>query len=1055
MSIALDDYLIDRKLGAGGLADVFAATSPDGKVVALKLLREPDRGGGHVRRFLREGRLLQRFSHPALPKCFDIVEGDRPYIVLELMEGETLSERVRGSGPLASDQVIRVATEVMGALQYLHSHGVVHRDVKSANIFLKNDGKVMLMDLGLAVDPVDPFNTTLGDVMGTYAYMAPEQIAGAEMDRRADLYSLGVSCFEALVGKRPFGAIGAAAMLQAQRQEGATTVTDSVPEDTPGRLVEFLTRLMAWDPTARPASAGVALAILTGRAGFQRELEEPPLVGRNAAIGAIEAVLDSGVRLQLVSEDGMGVGRVLRVAWNSANARKMEVVSLRCRRRASGLLALDQLRDQLEACVGKLDSGVVNLAKALNDLHAESGVLLIIEDIDHASIENRLAIEELLNDTQLPVLLSSNVPLEFPGRELILRPLRVNEVRQMISGMLSGGEPPPGMAEELFRLTGGVPAAISAAVKDLHSRGLLIFDGLDDEGEVRWTLTGDLASRPGAVLRDFAEGILEKLPEDERNLLDVLGVAGEPVPLFLALAASELDTASLVPNRLVQRGLVIEKQRPDGLWLELKRPAMATLVVSNMSRENQRYVHARFASCMEQEEPSRWRDERLAIHQALGSPENEAPRALVGLGTWLAKSGDYVRCLDVLERASHHLHLDPLTATYGALARGTSLLGLARFSEAADAFLACRRLSEEQNRDDLVAQSMLELSEACRQFGNVTRSQQAAQDALRFLGSRAEVNARARAEVLQAFVHLNLGELAEAEGLFLSLSAAEDLPVDLAARIQLGLLLVQSELGHIDQAAIELEDLLKDLEDEEVGIRTEVAYYLGRAQLEAGQTARAQETIWMLDRFIRESGVARARVLGTVLQAALDTDCGDLHAAGGGLRRLRGLEYAPTVARMDFWRVRGDVRLFRGDHPAALAAHQRGAEEAERCGWKARRAYHEAMRAVLTGAGEELGEALGWLHAEGHRQLSARILLAGARVGADPEVMAAAVGAAQESGNRFLHLRALHLAGSSEAAASAELLSRQLHDWMRADKRSHFAQTPHVKWLGSRLFSST
>ena len=114
MTIALDDYLIDRKLGAGGLADVFAATDPDGKVVALKLLREPERGGGHVRRFLREGRLLQRFSHPSLPKCFDIIEGERPYIVLELMEGETLSERVRGRGPLPPDQVIQIATEVMG-----------------------------------------------------------------------------------------------------------------------------------------------------------------------------------------------------------------------------------------------------------------------------------------------------------------------------------------------------------------------------------------------------------------------------------------------------------------------------------------------------------------------------------------------------------------------------------------------------------------------------------------------------------------------------------------------------------------------------------------------------------------------------------------------------------------------------------------------------------------------------------------------------------------------------------------------------------------------------
>ena len=1050
MAIELDEYLIERKLGAGGLADVFAATNEAGEEFAIKLLREPDRGGAHVRRFLREGRLLQRFSHPSLPDCHAIVDGKRPYIVLELMEGETLSERIRRVGVLPPAQVIGIATAVLGALQYLHSHGVVHRDVKSGNIFLKTDGQVMLMDLGLAGDPVDPFTTTLGDVMGTYAYMAPEQIAGAEMDRRADLYSLGVSCFEAVVGKRPFGAIGAAAMLQAQRQEGAATVADSVPEETPGRLVEFLTRLMAWDPAARPASAGVAIAILTGRAGFQRELEEPPLVGRNAAIGAIEAVLDSDVILQLVGEDGMGMGRVLRVAWRAASARKMEVFSLRCRKRASGLLALDQLRDQLQSCVGTLDSGTQALSVALRDLHAESGVLLIVEDIDQATPEGLRSLRQLVEQSQFPVLMSANLPLDFPGKVLQLRSLRVNEVRQMVSGMLSGGEPPAGLAEELFRLTGGVPAAIAAGVKDLHSRGLLHFDGLDDEGQVSWILTGELAFRPGAVLRDFAEGILEKLPEEERNLLDLLGVVGEPVPLFLALSTAELGEGSLVPNQLAKRGLVLEKRRPDGLWLELKRPAMASLVVANMSRENQRFVHARFAEQMGQEEPSPWRDERLPVYQALGAPEGEAPRALVGLGTWLAKSGDYAGCLDVLERASHHLHLDPLTATYGALARGTSLLGLARFTEAADAFVACRRLAEEQNRDDLVAQAMLELSEACRRFGNSGRSLQTAVDARRFLRVNSEVNAKVRADMLEAFVRLDIGELGEAENLFLGLTAIEDYPVSIAARVQLGLLLVQSELGHVDQVSEGLGDLLEDLASEEFSIRIEVAYHLAKIQLASGHTGRAQDSIWKLERLVRESGVSRLRVLVGVLQAALDMDCGDLEAAEAGLRRARGLEYAPTIVRMDFWRVRGDIRLFRGDHPAALAAHQRGAEAAEAVGWKSRKAFHEAMRAVLTGAGDALGTALGWLHAEGHRQLSARVLLAGARVGADPEVMAAAVGAAHESGNRFLHLRALHLTGSSEAAAEAVTICRMLYQAMKPDKRPYFVQTPSVKWLGSQ-----
>ena len=106
MSIQIDDYAVDRKLGAGGLADVFAAKDPDGRWVAIKLLREPERGGAHVRRFLREGRLLQRFEHPALPKCFAVVEGERPYIVLELMLGQTLSECIRSEGPLKPDDVI-------------------------------------------------------------------------------------------------------------------------------------------------------------------------------------------------------------------------------------------------------------------------------------------------------------------------------------------------------------------------------------------------------------------------------------------------------------------------------------------------------------------------------------------------------------------------------------------------------------------------------------------------------------------------------------------------------------------------------------------------------------------------------------------------------------------------------------------------------------------------------------------------------------------------------------------------------------------------------------
>ena len=1048
MDIQFDEYQVDSKLGAGGLADVFAARDKTGRAVALKVLREPEQGGAHVRRFLREGRLLQRFSHPALPDCYAVVDGKRPFIVLELMKGQSLSERIRGNGALSSQEVIGVATSILAVLGFLHGHGVVHRDVKSGNIFLKEDGTVMLMDLGLAADPVDPLTTTLGDVMGTYAYMAPEQIAGAEMDQRADLYSLGVTLFEAIVGKRPFGAIGAAAMLQAQRMEGAAAVLDAVPTATPGRLVELLTRLMTWDPSGRPATAGVASAILTGRVGFQRELRDPPLIGRNAALGALEAVLDSEACVRFVGEDGMGLGRMARVAWRAAHTRGMEVFSIRCRRRAAGLMPLAQLRDQLQATVGLLDAGDVALYEAVQHLHQESGVLIIVEDVDQAGNEAYRGLLGLYEATDIPFVLTASTAVDFPGRAVILRALMLHEVRKMISGMLSDGAPPAGLAEELFRLTGGIPAAVAAGVRDLHMRGLLHFEGIGDEGELVWGMTNQVDFRPGAVLKDFAEALLAKLPEEERALADLLGVVGEPVPLELALASSGLESHSLAPFGLQKRNIVQEKRKPDGDWLELRRPALASLIVSNMTAENRRYLHAQFAAHLQDMDPNAWRDERLPVHQALSAPEDEEPRALVGLGTWLAKSGDYVRCLDVLDRASHHMHLDPLTATYGALARGTSLLGLARYAEAVEAFVACRRLAEEQGRDDLVAQALLEIAETRRRHGHTERCRQSAQEAIGFLRTNGELASRARAEMLEAFSLCDTGELEQAENQFLALLPEMGQTENVVARTQLGLLLTQMELGHVGSVAVGLERLLLDVAEQDASLRIEVSYHLAHAQLQSGLPWQAQETIRRTQRILRESGLSRLRIMTAVSQAGVEFACGNLGSAGDLLRRVRGLEQAPSVVRLDFWKIRGGVRLRRGDQPAALAAHQRGSEEAQRVGWMARKSFHDAMCAVLTGSGDDLGQALGWLHQRGHRQLSARVLLAGARVGADPEVMSAAVGAARDSGNQFLQIRALHLVGGEVAKQQARGLVESILNDLRGELRTVFLKTEEVRWLG-------
>ena len=261
----LGGWVLEEKVGVGGLAEVWRATK-GGRTVALKVLRERDDSHAHRSRFLREGRLLLRLDHPGLPRCYEVHDGDQPYLALELLEGETLSSRIRRLGRLPFEQVTAIADYLLRILAYLHERGIVHRDVKSSNVFLADDRRVMLFDLGLSADPTDPLTTTLGDVMGTYAYMAPEQIAGAEIDHRSDLYSLGVTLYEAIAGERPFRGRGAAEFLQAHREGKAPSLAERLP-DAPARLIDAIEQLMARDPVARPSSATIGLALLKGAGG--------------------------------------------------------------------------------------------------------------------------------------------------------------------------------------------------------------------------------------------------------------------------------------------------------------------------------------------------------------------------------------------------------------------------------------------------------------------------------------------------------------------------------------------------------------------------------------------------------------------------------------------------------------------------------------------------------------------------------------------------------------------------------------------------------------------
>ena len=199
-----DRYALGDLLGQGGMADVFRAH--DGvldREVAVKMLRDSTADGSDRTRFTSEARTLARLSHTGLVMVLDAgIEIDRPFLVMELVDGATLADRLR-DGPLDIETAASVGVQVSEALAYAHERGVVHRDVKPANLLLDASGRVKLADFGIARLLGDTIRHTMtGHAIGTAAYLAPEQVQGRDVDGRSDVYSLGLVLLESITGRR-------------------------------------------------------------------------------------------------------------------------------------------------------------------------------------------------------------------------------------------------------------------------------------------------------------------------------------------------------------------------------------------------------------------------------------------------------------------------------------------------------------------------------------------------------------------------------------------------------------------------------------------------------------------------------------------------------------------------------------------------------------------------------------------------------------------------------------------------------------------------------------
>ena len=302
VGLRLGEYQILRKLGRGGMADVYAARHLSlGREVAIKVLRSDyARDKDYISRFRREARAAAKLNHANIVQVYDVgdVEGNH-FIAQELVDGSNLREIIQNQGPIDTDEAIEILISVAAALDAASAKGIIHRDIKPENIMRSMDGIIKVADFGLArlvdnagADETKAQLTQIGLTMGTPRYMSPEQAQGKVADVRSDLYSLGVSMYHLLAGRPPFEADEPLALAVMHLHETPTPLDRARRKnDLPEWLIAVVSRLINKVPADRFQSPSELIAAVQSRADISSK--DAFTVGTAAATIRLQRVTDA------------------------------------------------------------------------------------------------------------------------------------------------------------------------------------------------------------------------------------------------------------------------------------------------------------------------------------------------------------------------------------------------------------------------------------------------------------------------------------------------------------------------------------------------------------------------------------------------------------------------------------------------------------------------------------------------------------------------------------------------------------------------------------------
>lgn len=560
---AIGPYRVIRPLARGGMAGVYEVEDPEtGARLALKLLCQT---GTAAPRFDREYAALTRLDHPAIVRAYrygHTPEGE-PFLTMERVDGvpaQVYAKQLgRPGAPERTARVLAVGAQVARALAYLHDRGLVHRDLKSSNVLVRPDGTVKLLDFGTArrLDPADAI-TRHGEFVGTYAYAAPEQLAGRPVDHRADLYSLGVLLYRLLAGRRPFE--GATPQeLARQHLEVEPTPLDEKVAGLPSAVAALVGRLLAKDPSGRPSSAWVVAESLEGRVepGAPQAVR-PDLLGREDALAVIEAWLDGaaeGVALLLSAAEGAGAGAVLDAAAALGRAR------------GRGVLRVGPRPGALTDALRGIGAGSLGAATA-------AGPLLVA--VDALPALARGEVEALATAVSgvpgLRVVAATGPDGRAEGLPAVLRvalgPFDAEGTGRLVAALLGRRWAPPGLVARVHAASGGRPGLIVELVHEAVRGGLVRAEPQPD-GRVCWRdRSGGRLVAPYAREARLAAA-RDALSPEARAVCTVLAAVECPLPPGLVGAAARLAPAALAEGIAEARALGIVDEGPAGLSISV------------------------------------------------------------------------------------------------------------------------------------------------------------------------------------------------------------------------------------------------------------------------------------------------------------------------------------------------------------------------------------------------------------------------------------------------------------------------------------------------------